>query len=173
LLVVIAIIGLLASVILVSLNNARSKSRDAKRVADINQLAKGLELYFNSCQSYPVVTASTTLASTMSLYSGTLASCGNNQGGATNGGLGSNPSGTRFVLQMPAAPLPADSTICQTGSNNSYVYRSYDDAAYSTVSTVADTSAGAYVITFCLGEVTGGGSGLQAGIRTLQTGGVK
>lgn len=53
LLVVISIIGLLASVVLVALNSARQKSRDAKRVADMNQMAKALELYFNDNNTYP------------------------------------------------------------------------------------------------------------------------
>jgi type II secretion system protein G len=53
LLVVIAIIGLLASVVLLALNSARSKSRDAKRVADIRQIQSALELYYNDCNIYP------------------------------------------------------------------------------------------------------------------------
>lgn len=53
LLVVIAIIGLLASVVLVSLNSARAKSRDAKRLADIRQIATAMELYFNEKATYP------------------------------------------------------------------------------------------------------------------------
>lgn len=53
LLVVISIIGLLASVVLVALSSARAKSRDAKRVADMNQMAKALELYFNDANTYP------------------------------------------------------------------------------------------------------------------------
>ncbi len=54
LLVVIAIIGLLASVVLVSLNSARFKSRTAKRVADLSQLQKALELYYSENNAYPV-----------------------------------------------------------------------------------------------------------------------
>lgn len=52
LLVVIAIIGILSSVVLASLNDARQKSRDAKRVADIKQLQLALELFFDSNSSY-------------------------------------------------------------------------------------------------------------------------
>ncbi|MBI4118180.1 MAG: prepilin-type N-terminal cleavage/methylation domain-containing protein [Parcubacteria group bacterium] len=53
LLVVISIIGLLSAVVLASLNTARQKSRDAKRVADIKQLQLALELYFDDEGNYP------------------------------------------------------------------------------------------------------------------------
>lgn len=55
LLVVIAIIGILSAVVLASLNTARLKSRDAKRVADIKQIQVALELYFDDNTSYPTV----------------------------------------------------------------------------------------------------------------------
>lgn len=44
LLVVIAIIGILASIVLVSLNSARGKGRDAKRVAEMQQIWRAIEL---------------------------------------------------------------------------------------------------------------------------------
>ena len=53
LLVVVAIISMMASIILSSLNQARSKSRDARRVADIKQLQLALSLYYNDNGSYP------------------------------------------------------------------------------------------------------------------------
>lgn len=53
LLVVIAIIGILSAVVLISLNSARVKGRDAKRVADIKQLQLALQFYFDKNQSYP------------------------------------------------------------------------------------------------------------------------
>jgi len=53
LLVVIAIIGILSSVVLASLNSARSKGRDASRVTDIKQLQLAYELYYDSCSRYP------------------------------------------------------------------------------------------------------------------------
>lgn len=55
LLVVIAIIGMLSSVVLASLNSARTKSRDARRLADIKQIQTALELAFDSASpvEYP------------------------------------------------------------------------------------------------------------------------
>jgi len=58
LLVVIAIIGLLASVVLLALNSARQKARDAKRIADVRQVASALELFFNDFSAYPQTYAS-------------------------------------------------------------------------------------------------------------------
>ena len=61
LLVVIAIIGILSSVVLASLNNARVKSRDAKRIADVRQLQLALELYYDANRGYPSVISTSTL----------------------------------------------------------------------------------------------------------------
>ena len=46
-LVVTAIIGVLANLILLQLGVARAKARDAKRIADISQLRTAIELYFD------------------------------------------------------------------------------------------------------------------------------
>jgi prepilin-type N-terminal cleavage/methylation domain-containing protein len=53
LLVVVAIIGMLVSVVMVSMTNARIRSRDAKRLADMNQIKAGLDLYFLNGGGYP------------------------------------------------------------------------------------------------------------------------
>lgn len=53
LLVVVAIIGLLSSVVLSSLNAARSKANDTKRVSDLRQVQKALETYQTDNGSYP------------------------------------------------------------------------------------------------------------------------
>lgn len=54
LLVVIAIIGILSAVVLASLNSARQKGRDAKRIGDMGQVKIALELYFDdNSSSYP------------------------------------------------------------------------------------------------------------------------
>jgi type II secretion system protein G len=53
LMVVIAIIGLLASIITVSLFSAQAKGRDAKRVADVRTIQLALEEYYNDNGNYP------------------------------------------------------------------------------------------------------------------------
>lgn len=52
-LVVVAIIGLLSSIILVGLGDVRQEARDTRRIADIRQLQNALEIYYSSSQSYP------------------------------------------------------------------------------------------------------------------------
>lgn len=54
LLVVISIIGLLSSVVLGSLNSARSKARDTKRKLDLKQLQTALNMYYDKNGSYPI-----------------------------------------------------------------------------------------------------------------------
>lgn len=52
-LIVIMVIGILSSVVLASLNSAREKSRDARRISDVKQLQLALELYYDDRGSYP------------------------------------------------------------------------------------------------------------------------
>ena len=62
LMVVVTIIGILASIVLVSLDSARVKARDVRRLADIRQIALGLEFYIDEYRHYPPITGATTPA---------------------------------------------------------------------------------------------------------------
>lgn len=55
LLVVIAIIGMLTSIVLVSMGGARKKARDAKRQSDIRQIATAMEMCYDdpTCSGSP------------------------------------------------------------------------------------------------------------------------
>jgi prepilin-type N-terminal cleavage/methylation domain-containing protein len=54
LIVVIAILGLLATVSLVSFRGTQIKSRDVQRKNDLAQIQKALELYYNDYKQYPL-----------------------------------------------------------------------------------------------------------------------
>jgi len=62
LLVVVTIIGILASIVLVSLGSARVKARDVRRLADIRQVALALEFYIDHYRHYPPITGATNAA---------------------------------------------------------------------------------------------------------------
>ncbi len=69
LLVVIAIIGILSTLAIVALGSARQKARDSKRVADLSQVSKALELYYNDNNDYPtIITPGQPLASGSNIY---------------------------------------------------------------------------------------------------------
>lgn len=55
LLVVISIIGLLSSVVYASLGSAKAKARDARRIADLNNIKTALILYYDKYNHYPKV----------------------------------------------------------------------------------------------------------------------
>ncbi|MEK7184309.1 MAG: prepilin-type N-terminal cleavage/methylation domain-containing protein [Patescibacteria group bacterium] len=54
-LVVVSIIGILASIVAVNLGSARVLARDARRKEDIAQLRTALELYYNDHRVYPPI----------------------------------------------------------------------------------------------------------------------
>jgi len=56
-LVVVAIIGVLASIVLASLNTSRAKGRDARRVSDMHEITNALSLYYSANGSYPPINA--------------------------------------------------------------------------------------------------------------------
>lgn len=53
LIVVIAIIAVLSSIVMVGVNNFRAKARDARRVSDLRNIRKALEMYFVDNGFYP------------------------------------------------------------------------------------------------------------------------
>jgi type II secretion system protein G len=155
LLVVIAIIGILSAVVLVSLNSARAKSRDARRLSDIRQIMTALEIYYNDNGAYPDAGGG----------------AGGNATGPTAAATG--PTGSTatewqdFLAQWPQAPTPADGTCNATApaalpaftnaglqaiTINQYTY--YPMNAANDTITAADPAF--YRIYACIGAPTGG-----------------
>ena len=122
LLVVIAIIGLLSTLAVVALNNARQKSRDAKRVSDVKQLSTALELYFADNNGYPVAATAITLG-------GTNTACFDEDGFVTTCDAG----GTTYMVAVPSNPTP---------NGTGYSYTSADGSTYALTFTLEGTTGG-------------------------------
>lgn len=56
LLVVIVILGLLSTIGLGSFRSSQAKSRDVRRKAELGQIARALEMYYNDHKEYPAAT---------------------------------------------------------------------------------------------------------------------
>ena len=69
LLVVIAIIGVLSSVVLASLNTARTKGNDSARIQNVKALKTAMELYYNDNNTYPQYGSADTVAAISNLSS--------------------------------------------------------------------------------------------------------
>ena len=121
LLVVIAIIGILSSVVLASLNNARQKSRDARRVSDMKQLQLAFELYFDACRQYPPEATGNTLPATTE------------NTGCTGSTLGS------FISIIPTPPLANEAYSYSRDTTTSYVLMAdLEDAGHTALSSDVD-----------------------------------
>lgn len=62
LLIVVAIIGILTAATLVLLSDTRARGRDAKRLSDMREIEKALNLYYSSNQNFPISVSTTTLS---------------------------------------------------------------------------------------------------------------
>lgn len=97
LMVVIAIIGVLATLIMVTLDNTKSTARNTRRLADIKQLQLALKLYYNDNGFYPTtVTPGTSLSR----------------------------NGVNYMLRVPANPKPWNDGTCPSSD---YQYKQLEN----------------------------------------------
>ncbi|MEI6396652.1 MAG: type II secretion system protein [Candidatus Taylorbacteria bacterium] len=155
LLVVIAIIGILSSVILVSLNSARSKAKDSKIIGQIAQMRSAAEVYYGSngnsygagdCKDGLACTASSLFTDTVSgmnsLVSGTKLDVGDS---TSNIAFDAGASGSSWSA---AATLSNGSAACSDSSGASRTTQIGGNTAYTGLvgsATAAHTIAGAVV----------------------------
>lgn len=109
LVVVISIIGILASVLLANLNEGSAQSRDVKRQADLRSLQSAVELYKNEKGRYPEGCNGPNVWSGQSNGGGTYA-CGQYVTGLA----------PKFISVLPNDPK-------LNGTNSGYVYKVNDD----------------------------------------------
>jgi len=145
LLVVISIIGILSTLAVVSLNNARAKARDAKRVSDIKQVQTALELFLADRNGYPA-------GNGIILGSASAASL------SETNAFSATSAGTLYMGKVPSNPTPG-------GVN--YVYTSYTSSAKTTV--CSSVPCVWYEITF---EIEGQTGGLPAGAHAADPTGI-
>ena len=131
LLVVIAIIGVLSSVVLVSLNTARYKANDAKRRSDLQSLQTALEIYYNTHGAYP-----STGGAWYGVSSPASIQSANNwiPGLVADGDISSLP-------EDPAYPSPQTTSPCNSNWPAMYLYNSKNGTGYKLLDHCAPNSA--------------------------------
>ncbi|MBI2644961.1 type II secretion system protein [Candidatus Uhrbacteria bacterium] len=143
LLIVIAIIGILSSIAVVSVGNVRRLARDSKRLADMRQLQTGLEMYFNENNAYPLGSAIDT-ATTLGSDVNYVALCNTNAGFSTIALCGNN---TMYLAKVAANPVPGGANYSYTSANgdlgNANRPRTFT-VTFSLESAIAGYAAGAH-----------------------------
>jgi prepilin-type N-terminal cleavage/methylation domain-containing protein len=131
LLIVVALVGLLSTLIFVSITNARLKSFDTRRLADMNNIQKGLTLYSADFESYP---------------SGNRIILGdvNYQCLSTLDFTPFCPPGERvYMARVPQNPQPTEPPYYYTSVDNGSSYT----LEFYLITTIGDMEAGYHVLT--------------------------
>ena len=112
LLVVIAIIGILAAVVLVALNQARVRGRDARRQADLTSLQAPLELYNDITGDYPATTLTGGTDDACAIFRDVVCST-NNLNDLCDQGV---------VSSLPISPQDDGTGLWDVAGDNCYAY---------------------------------------------------
>jgi prepilin-type N-terminal cleavage/methylation domain-containing protein len=123
LLLVIAMLGLLATFVIFSLQGQTAKARDSSRRLDIKQYQTAIEAYANTNSTYPIHTSkvvATSLCSTELRITGT---CTDDPQGVNHYYYISDASGTSFVLwatlEYPKSPITYW-VVCSNGKSDTW-----------------------------------------------------
>ena len=101
LLIVMAIIGIIASIGLGGFYSSQAKARDAKRKANLSQIADALELYYNDKAKYPAAGTGANVGKIMGCGAGGTTVCTWGETAFSN-----TTTGTVYMTKLPTDPLP-------------------------------------------------------------------
>lgn len=116
LMIVVALVGILASAIYANFNSGGAQARDAQRMADLRNIQSALELYKNKWGRYPEGCNGPTTQRLVAVWSGQVGTNYACPGGETRYILGA--TSRYFDEFMPV--LPTDPKL--NGSDSGYVY---------------------------------------------------
>jgi prepilin-type N-terminal cleavage/methylation domain-containing protein len=108
-LIVIAVIGVLASLTLPAINNARAKARDTRRISDLHSIRTVLETYVNEKAVYP-----------KDIYDSTI---------FNEGVIPNDPLGGEYMYKKSASGYILGSCLENDRSADVTSYNSSDDAS--------------------------------------------
>ena len=127
LMVVIAIIGILSTLAVVSLGNARVRARDSKRLADMRSLQSALEIYYTDQQSYPAEAASGVCTPTTTLEGCCLDDQADG-GGTVEPGWRATCDAGQTLITVPNDPR--NNAVAVGGLADNYVYNLVNANSY-------------------------------------------
>lgn len=112
LLAVVSIIAVLSAIVMTTLSGERAKGRDARRIADLNQIQKALELYYIQNGAYPAFN-----------YINTPTSGDCTAGGTSNDWCGLETALAPYIGKLPWDPAGTQATYAyyydsDTGNGN-------------------------------------------------------
>jgi len=116
LLIVIAIIGLIATFAAFTLGNSRKRARDTKRVSDLGQIRKAMELGFNQGNGYPLESSPVVLGDASHKV---LCGKGNTIALRSDKSSANCDADKIYIGLIPSDPL-ASSSYLYTGSASTY-----------------------------------------------------
>ncbi len=137
LLVVVAIISLLSSVVMASLNSARIKARDAKRKVELKQIVNALELYYNDNGAYPPFRLASSCGGTRTDFATSMCTDPN--------WLSTDANFLKYIPSVPKDPLNKINGQDETPwwFSNSYTYGvSLDRQRYDILTNLENTNDG-------------------------------
>jgi prepilin-type N-terminal cleavage/methylation domain-containing protein len=97
-LIVVAIIGILASVVLVGLGPVQRRGRDARRISDLRQIQTALELYYNQNGKYPAAGSGNTVPRS-TLVPAVVPNVPKDPNGTTEYGYGTDADQASYVVE--------------------------------------------------------------------------